>query len=95
MYRIIAFKTGAGGGVGFLREGVSEEELKGFLVFNSHLGECPYEEEDTFLNCDVCIHCTLNHPVREYNHIGEVSDVNVSELINFQDKFYYQAGDCC
>lgn len=95
IYKIIAFKTDSGGGVGFLRDDITLEEMEKFLIFEDQYGDCPWMNRDTYEDCGVCVHCTMQNPVIRYNHIGAIEDLDVSQLINFQDKFYYQGGDCC
>ena len=104
-YKIISFKNYKGGGIGFLKSTYSLKDLEEELLFASTNAKkynynCRFGKkysEDFTDKCETCFWCRLNHDIEEFTVIGTVrdADLNTKELINFQDKFYWNGGDCC
>lgn len=91
--KIVQFKTGTGGGIGFYKG----DDIELSRLLNLGVNECA-DLEDDFLTCGSCVPCKLNHEVEEWNIIGYVDDdtlLTTLRLHNYKDIFYWYGGDCC
>lgn len=102
-YKIISFKNYSGSGVGFLKSDYSIEDLENELL-HARKNEWMYnyccrfgkKYDDEFTDrCETCFWCCMNYDVEEFEIIGETESLEITSLINFQDKFYWNGGDCC